>query len=514
MLFSLPGMAALKDSVDKGICETLDLAGQKALVVKLNSSDSGLITSFSHGSLSVENVSLIFKTETHQERHHQNGLDRFFKVMVKSSDDTVSCNDLESFVSVLSKQDFVESVKPYTVVFSHDLSRSVSAIENDVKSNDVATEDQVNEEPISTSVRALSTNTSNLANDPLFSQQWGFTRVKAGNLWSQSTGDGALVGIVGYGMNFNHPDLMKNIWINGNCSDTNSDGEVNFLDLDTDSNNIVSNQELEDANSAGCQSVGYDFVDNDINPTSTASLSDTPSAGVIAAVANNNLGIAGLAPNAKLMSIRVFQNTVNDGSFIDVNILANALTWACNNNVKILHHSYGYFLSPQYSLSGQDTLNAALQYCNDLGSINIAMAGDTYSSAEASFPAQVKNIIPVAAADENDVKTDFSSFDHCITCPQKYVYISGPGSDIVTTSEDGGYANFSGTQMAASFVTGVLGLLVEQYPNVSFSQFTEILDSVGDNKDVSFPYAQDVPGMVDAVDVFDAANQVFNGNTL
>jgi len=118
-----------------------------------------------------------------------------------------------------------------------------------------------------------------LPNDPFYNQEWGMEKIQALDAWDQSTGSAdVLVAVLDTGIDYNHPDLGANIWSNK--------GEIPGNHLDDDGNGFVDDM------------VGWDFFSDTCDPSDTNG-HGTACAGVIAAVGNNNLGIAGVLWNGK-----------------------------------------------------------------------------------------------------------------------------------------------------------------------------------------------------------------------
>ncbi|MFD1289306.1 S8 family peptidase [Laceyella putida] len=238
-------------------------------------------------------------------------------------------------------------------------------------------------------------------NDPYFSsQQWGPQKIQAPQAWDIADGTGAKIAIVDTGVQSNHPDL------------------------------------------AGKVVGGWDFVDNDATPQD-GNGHGTHCAGIAAAVTNNGTGIAGTAPKASILAVRVLDNS-GSGTWTAV---ANGITYAADQGADVISLSLG-------GTSGATGLQDAVNYAWNKGSVVVAAAGNAGTSAP-NYPAYYSNAIAVASTTSSDTKSSFSSYG-------TWVEVAAPGSSIYSTYPTSSYASLSGTSMATPHVAGVAGLLASQ----------------------------------------------------
>ncbi|WP_091837096.1 S8 family serine peptidase [Marininema halotolerans] len=255
-------------------------------------------------------------------------------------------------------------------------------------------------------------------NDPDFAtKQYGPQIIQADKAWDTTMGNGARIAIVDTGVQADHPDLKGKV--------------VN----------------------------GHDFVDND-NISQDGNGHGTHCAGIAAATANNNTGIAGVAPKAEIYAVRVLDNN-GSGSLDNV---ANGIISAADNNADVISLSLG-------ALSGASTLKDAINYAWNKGSVVVAAAGNNGTFLP-SYPAYYSNAIAVAATDSKDKKASYSQWGSW------WVDIAAPGSDVYSTFKGNTYASLSGTSMATPHVAGVAGLLASQ--GRSASQIREALEKSAD----------------------------------
>ena len=251
--------------------------------------------------------------------------------------------------------------------------------------------------------------------DPLLAQQWGWFRIGADRAYESGvSGSGVVVAVLDSGVNASHPDLSGNI-------------------ID-----------------------GWNYVDNNKDVTDEDG-HGTKVAGIIAAMANNSVGIAGVASSVSIMPLKVLSTT--GGSWID---LDKAILRAAHSGVRIISLSLG----GEYSRPSM-ALEAAINHAYQDGCLIVAAAGNDNNS-ELFYPAACENVIAVAAIDQTSIKAAFSNYG-------EYVDFCAPGVDILTTSKEGNYVYASGTSFAAPFVTGVIALIVSKYPLLTNEQVISTL---------------------------------------
>lgn len=296
--------------------------------------------------------------------------------------------------------------------------------------------------------------------DGLFSYetQWGLKAINAEKAWSKTLGEKALVAVIDSGVNYNHPDLWNNIWVNPKLvKDTNRDGKKNLDDLDINNNKKI------DANEFKANAFGFN--------TSTKSAIDpmdyvghgTHVAGIIGADADGQ-GMVGVAPKARIIIIRVNSNT----GAITEKAVARAILLAAKQGADVANLSMGtsYHLPLVYD---------AIQAVKDQMLI-VAAAGNYsqeitpyyYDDQKSFFPAAYDEVISVAAITPTDQKAFFSNYGSAVD-------IAAPGGadsriekNILSTDLTyEGYNRRVGTSMAAPYVTGVAALIASSEPSFS-----------------------------------------------
>ncbi len=234
-----------------------------------------------------------------------------------------------------------------------------------------------------------------------------------------------IVAVIDTGVDFSHPDLDGKAW-------------TNLLEL-----NGVANTD-DDGNGYVDDINGWNFVNNtpnvfvDVEEDGHA----THVSGTIAA-ADNTIGVIGIAPNVKIMSLKFLG--ANGGTTADA---IEAIYYAKNNGADLSNNSWGGGVY-------DEALRAAI---NGFAKPFIVAAGNSKRNIDrvASYPASYDcaNIISVAAVDNKGALASFSNYG------LTRVDVGAPGVNIVSTYPNNGYMYMSGTSMAAPHVTGVTALVM------------------------------------------------------
>ena len=155
-------------------------------------------------------------------------------------------------------------------------------------------------------------------NDTFFGQLWGLgpdPGIGALTAWDRSRGNGQVIAIVDSGIDLSHPDLVPRLWRNPGETPGGGDNDANGR--------------VDDVN-------GYDFVDNDSTPDDYA-FHGTHVAGTAAAQAGNGMGVAGVAPDASLMAVRVL-----DGSGAGTSAwIGSGIAYAAQEGADVINLSLG-----------------------------------------------------------------------------------------------------------------------------------------------------------------------------
>jgi len=298
-----------------------------------------------------------------------------------------------------------------------------------------------------------------IPDDADFSQLWGMHNtgqtggtpdadIDAPEAWDIATGgSGIVVGIIDTGIDYNHPDLAANIWTNP--------GEIAANGIDDDGNGFV-----DDIH-------GYDFVNNDGDPMDD-NRHGTHCAGTIAAVGNNERGVAGVNWSSSLMAIK-FLDSGGGGWTSDAVRAINYATMmkaGYGVDIRVTSNSWG---GGRYEQSLHDAIAAA----GEADILFVAAAGNDSSNNDASphYPSNygLDNVIAVAATDHNDSLASFSCYG------PTSVDLAAPGVSVYSTTPGDGYASLSGTSMATPHVSGTAALAWSCAPNATAEQIRDVL---------------------------------------
>lgn len=272
--------------------------------------------------------------------------------------------------------------------------------------------------------------------DPLFKDQWGMRNIKNPgldiniiNAWNIEQGNREIiVGVIDSGIDYNHPDLRDNMWINN----AEYYGKEN---VDDDKNGYIDDI------------YGYNFIKMNGNPMDDNS-HGTHCAGVIGAV-HNDIGVAGVMRDVRLMALKFLASNGN-GSLDDA---VKAIAYAVKMKVNILSNSWGG--GPK-----SKTLEDAIKLARSKGIIFIAAAGNDGQDNDRKphYPSSydLDNILSVAAYDDSGLLARFSNYGRAS------VDIAAPGYKILSTVPNNGYKTMSGTSMSTPFVSGIVGLYLSQ----------------------------------------------------
>ncbi|GBD98138.1 extracellular basic protease precursor [bacterium BMS3Abin07] len=243
-------------------------------------------------------------------------------------------------------------------------------------------------------------------------------------------------------------------------------------------------------------STGYDFVNMDSDPTDpllpTAEFHGTHVAGTIAAIGNNNSGMAGVAWNVKIMPMRVLgplggtDTTIINGMLYAAG-LPNSSGQVPPQHANVINMSLGG--NGTCSASYQDVIN---QVTNAGVTIVVAAGNDFQNGNPITWPASCQGVIAVGAVDPIGQKASYSE-------SQPYVFIAAPGGDegegihagILSTlpvSTAGGpyYKFMQGTSMATPHVSGVIALMLSVTPALTPSEIKNILSSTADPDSINY----------------------------
>jgi subtilisin len=265
---------------------------------------------------------------------------------------------------------------------------------------------------------------------------------------SASTGNGIAVAIIDTGVDLTHPDLAANIVANKSC--------------------VIGKKNGNDDNGHG-----------------------THVAGTIAAL-NNDIGVIGVAPEAKLVAVKVL-NSQGSGTWSSI---ICGLDWVAANaslyNIKVANMSLGGGGSSDNACGSlnNDALHQAICRVRDAGVTLVVAAGNESANASQSVPSAYNDaVITVSAlADSNGTAggggsaTSYGADDTFATFSNygSVVDIGAPGVSILSTWKGGAYNTISGTSMATPHVAGAAAAYLQTHPSATWTQVRDALRSAGE----------------------------------
>ena len=280
-------------------------------------------------------------------------------------------------------------------------------------------------------------------NDPLWASQWGLPKVRADLAWNIELGKrSTVVAVIDTGIDYHHEDLADN-----------------YLPS------------------------GYDWVNHDSDPMDDNG-HGTHVAGIIGAVTNNAIGVAGLAQISS-----VAEKVLDSGGGGTIFDVAQGVIDATNKGARITNNSYGTY---HYD----DTMRAAFEYAWGHGVLNVAAAGNGNTNQPFYPAAFTEFVVSVAGTDQNDARYTSSNYGD-------WIELSAPAVSVISTLPGNAYGTLTGTSMASAFVAGVAALVWSHFQIMSAEQVRERLQETAVNlgelgRDPFFGYGR--------VDIFSALN--------
>jgi subtilisin family serine protease len=264
-----------------------------------------------------------------------------------------------------------------------------------------------------------------LSNDPQFPSQWSLLAPLGGNggidavdAWAESTGAGQTVAVVDTGVDLSSPDLTAQL-------------------------------------APG----GWDWIDNDATPDDQEG-HGTHVSGIIAAPKDDGLGVAGIAPDAKLLELRVLDAGGN-GDMADV---ASAFDYAGSHGVPVVNASLG---GPSYWQPVSDAISAHPNTLYVVAAGNSSEDNDTTPTYPCALP--LDNLVCVGATDGTDQLAYFSNWG------RQSVDLFAPGVNIVSEVLGDQFEAWDGTSMASPEVAATAADVLSANPSLTTAQLKQVL---------------------------------------
>jgi len=304
-----------------------------------------------------------------------------------------------------------------------------------------------------------------LPDDPLIADQYALEKIKAFAAWDVERGDASIpIAVIDTGIDYHHPDLVNAIWINPG-EDLNHNHQADAADMngiDDDGNGFVDDVMGWDFTDAPNYPDGGDYLGRDADPWDEHG-HGTAVAGLIAATANNGIGIAGLAHGCRIMVLRSFTST----GYGEEDDAASAILYAIDNGARVINMSWGdVFISR--------LLDDVIQYAASQNVVLVASCGNS-ATDQIHYPSGFAQVISVGATDQNDHLASFSNFGPSID-------LVAPGVSILSTIRDAQYdSSLNGTSFSAPYVSAAAALVLSQDPQLTADQVRGILAATADD---------------------------------
>ena len=288
-------------------------------------------------------------------------------------------------------------------------------------------------------------------NDPNYAEQWNLSVLNMPKAWDIEQGKPQItVAVVDSGIATQHPEFRSQLWENVD--------EIPRNGIDDDGNGYVDDKNGWDFSDAPTLPGSGDWTVRDNDPDDETG-HGTHVSGIIAAKADNGLGITGIAPHCRLMPLRAGFK-YGGGTYLQNDDLAAAIVYAADNGAQVINMSWG------------DTVRAfiiedAVEYAYHRGCILVGAAGNS-AAVGSYYPAALKSVISVAGLGQENQLYDSSNFGATID-------IAAPGEEILSTALNGEYQKRDGTSMAAAHVSGVAALVLSGNLHVTNIEIQEKL---------------------------------------
>lgn len=271
------------------------------------------------------------------------------------------------------------------------------------------------------SIKSVQAQENNSASKNIaYNNQWAISHIKGNEAWDILNQRKEIkVAVVDTGVDYTHPDLKGRV----------------------------------------AKDLGYNFLNNS-KDIMDDNWHGTHVAGIIAADADNNIGISGIVGKAKVKIIPV--KVLDKDGQGPSDIIAKGIKYSADIGADIINFSVGFDVKDKF-------IGEAITYAKNKGSFVVVSSGNNDINCDNSSPASDDGAYTVSSVNNEDVKSVFSNFGSSIK-------ISAPGEEILSTVPGGEYAYRNGTSMAAPYVAGVAAMVKAANPELTPDEIEDILD--------------------------------------
>ncbi|MEU5566830.1 type VII secretion-associated serine protease mycosin [Micromonospora musae] len=261
------------------------------------------------------------------------------------------------------------------------------------------------------------------ARPPVTAQPWAQQLLDPKTVWPHSTGAGVLVAVVDSGVDADHPQLRGRV------------------------------RRGEDFHLVGNLPGNFDCVSH-----------GTAVASIIAAKPVEGIGFAGLAPDARILPVRISERDLTDGGgaqAVDPAVLARGIRYAADQGAKVINLSLAGPLDNKY-------VRAAVAHARAKDALVVAAVGNLQegTAAQPSYPANYEGVLGVGAVDQSGIRLAGSQIG-------PYVDLVAPGAGVLGATRAAGHQYWQGSSFATPFVSATAALVRAAWPRLSADAVAE-----------------------------------------
>ena len=305
-------------------------------------------------------------------------------------------------------------------------------------------------------------------NDPEYPHQWGLQKIQMEKVWDYlhshpDLSRQILIALIDTGVDYEHEDLQGSLWVNPG-EDLNHNGQVDSTDfngVDDDGNGFVDDIRGWDFVDAPNYPDNGDYQYPDNDPADEHG-HGTAMAGILAAVTDNGIGVAGIVGGGSVMNLRAGTSR----GLLEEDDVAEAVVYAVQNGARIINMSFG-------DVAITPLLRDVIRFAYRQGVLCVASAGNN-SSSSYHYPSGLDETMSVGASNSFHQLASFSNYGNSLD-------IVAPGVKILTTLMGNRYGNVSGTSAATPFVCATAALVWAKNPNLELESVKHILMSSADD---------------------------------